>query len=146
MSDVQKVIIIGRLGRDPELRSTNSGKQVCNFSVAVNEKWEGGESTEWFAVVVWDRMGEACAQYLRKGSKVYVEGRLRTRTFTGRDGTEKKTTDLQASAVKFLDKAGDRTAANGGAGGRGRREERQQQSSGRDRQPQQEQEEEDLPF
>jgi len=116
MSGVNKVILVGRLGADPEIRFTASGAGVANFNLATSENWtdkEGQkqERTEWHRVVVWGKMAEICAQYLSKGRQAYVEGRLQTRQWDDKDGNKRYTTEVIASTVQFLDKAGDKTAA-----------------------------------
>ena len=110
----QKVILAGNLGRDPEMRYTPSGQAVCNFSMATSEKWTGQdgqpqERTIWWRVGVFGKMGEACNTYLKKGSKVLVEGRMNAdpktgnpRTFTRQDGTVGASFEVTAAAVKFL--------------------------------------------
>ncbi|RMG12530.1 MAG: single-stranded DNA-binding protein [Deltaproteobacteria bacterium] len=108
---VNKAIIIGNLGRDPEVRYTSGGQAVCNFTVATNEQWKDKsgqrqERTEWHRVVVWGRQGELCGQYLAKGRTVYVEGRLQTREWTDRDGNKRYTTEIVAQNVQFLDTRG----------------------------------------
>ena len=105
---INKAIIIGNLGRDPELHSPGSGKQVCNFSVATKEKWDGGERTDWHRIVVWGRTGENCAKYLSKGSKVYVEGTIQYRDWEDKDGNKRTTTEIKAWTVQFLDSRSDR--------------------------------------
>lgn len=107
MVGVNKVIIIGNLGRDPELRYTQSGQSVCNFSIAVSEKWKGKdgqqqEKTEWFNIVAWGKIGELCSQYLAKGRTCYIEGRLQTREWENKDGQKQRTTEINASTVQFL--------------------------------------------
>ena len=104
---VNKVILIGNLGRDPELRYTQSGQAVANFTLATTETWnkrEGGreERTEWHRIVAWGRTAELCAQYLSKGRTVYVEGRLQTREWENREGQKQKTTEVVALSVQFL--------------------------------------------
>jgi single-strand DNA-binding protein len=104
---VNKVILIGNLGRDPELRYTQSGQAVANFTLATTETWnkrEGGreERTEWHRIVAWGRTAELCAQYLSKGRTVYVEGRLQTREWENREGQKQKTTEIVALSVQFL--------------------------------------------
>jgi len=109
----QKMIIVGNLGQDPELRYTPQGTPVCNFSVATNERWRdsGGETQErttWFRVAVWGKRAEVVNQYLKKGSQVYIEGRLSVREYTGRDGVVRTSLDVNASDIQFLDrKSGD---------------------------------------
>jgi single-strand DNA-binding protein len=108
MASVNKVILIGNLGRDPELRYTQSGQAVANFSVATTERFggrEGGESqerTEWHRIVTWGKTAENCAQYLAKGRTVYIEGSLRTRDWEDRDGNKRQTTEISAQRVQFL--------------------------------------------
>jgi single-strand DNA-binding protein len=105
---VNKVILIGNLGRDPELRYTQSGQAVANFTLATTETWnkkEGGgreERTEWHRIVAWGRTAELCAQYLSKGRTVYIEGRLQTREWENREGQKQKTTEIVALTVQFL--------------------------------------------
>jgi len=106
----QKLIIIGNLGRDPEMRFSPSGDPVTTFSVAVSRKLKDAEETAWFRVSVWDKQAEACNQYLRKGSKVFVSGRLACDKATGAprvyqrdDGTWAASFEVVASEVKFLD-------------------------------------------
>ncbi|MBT5832791.1 MAG: single-stranded DNA-binding protein, partial [Candidatus Latescibacteria bacterium] len=96
---VNKVIILGNVGADPELRYTPGGAGVTNFNIATNESWtdnnsERQERTEWHRIVVWGRLAEICNQYLRKGSKVYIEGRLQTRSWEGQDGQKRYTTEV----------------------------------------------------
>ena len=107
MASVNKVILVGRLGRDPELRYTQSGQAVANFSLATNESWtnrdgERQERTEWHRIVVWRRLGEICGEYHSKGRQVYVEGRLQTRDWEDRDGNKRYTTEIVATDVQFL--------------------------------------------
>lgn len=111
MASVNKVILIGNLGRDPEVRYTTSGKPFASFSIATTEQWTGkegekGERTEWHRVVAWGRLGEICGEYLRKGSQVYVEGRLQTRSWEDRDGNKRYTTEVNAQAMQMLGPAG----------------------------------------
>ena len=99
--------IIGNLGRDPEMRFTQGGTPVTNFSVAVSRSWQSREGemreeTEWFRVVAWTRLAEIANEYLRRGSKVYVEGRLATRTWQDREGNERTTTELVAQEMIML--------------------------------------------
>ncbi len=108
MAGVNKVILIGNLGRDPELRYTQSGQAVANFTLATTENWndrgsgERVERTEWHRIVVWGRSGEMCAKYLAKGRTVYVEGRLQTREWEDREGQKRRTTEINAQTVQFL--------------------------------------------
>jgi single-strand DNA-binding protein len=120
MAGVNKVILIGNLGRDPELRYTQSGQPVANFTLATTESWskrDGSgreEKTEWHRIVAWGRTGELCAQYLAKGRTVYVEGRLQTREWEDREGKKQRTTEIVAQTVQFL---GGNRGAGAGAGG-----------------------------
>ncbi len=107
MASVNKVILIGNLGRDPELRYTASGQGVTNFTLATNERWRdkdgnNQERTEWHRIVVWGKSAENCAQYLQKGRSVYVEGRLQTREWEDKDGNKRSTTEVVALNVTFL--------------------------------------------
>jgi len=112
MSSVNKVIIIGRLGRDPEIKYTATGQAVANLSVATDESYkdrEGNkvEKSEWHRIVVWGKQAEFCGNYLAKGRLVYVEGKLETRKWTDKDGAEKYTTEIKADRVQGLDKRPD---------------------------------------
>ena len=105
---LNKCMIIGNLGRDPEMRYTPSGQPVTQFTVAVNRNYknqagEWQEETEWFRIVAWGPLAERTAEYLRKGRKVYVEGRLQTRQWEGQDGQKRYTTELIANQVTSLD-------------------------------------------
>lgn len=107
MASVNKVILVGNLGRDPELRYIQSGQAVANFSLATNERWrdkEGNnqERTEWHRIVVWGKSAENCAQYLKKGRSVYIEGKLQTREWEDREGNKRTTTEINAQTVQFL--------------------------------------------
>lgn len=113
---VNKVILVGRLGQNPELRYTPSGAAVANFSLATNETWvdksgQKQERTEWHRIVVWGKLAELCGQYLAKGRQAYVEGRLQTRQWQDKDGQTKYTTEIQAQTIQFLGA----TAAGAGA-------------------------------
>jgi single-strand DNA-binding protein len=103
---VNKFIGIGHLGKDPELRFLNSGKAVCNFSIAMSEQWmkEGQkqEKTEWVNIVTFDKLAENCSQYLQKGRQVYVEGKLQTRSYDDKEGVKRYVTEIVAQNVKFL--------------------------------------------
>lgn len=107
---VNKVILIGNLGADPEVRYTQNGTAVANFRLATTETWtkEGKkeEQTEWHRVVAFARLGEICGEYLSKGSKVYVEGRLQTRKWEDRDGNARYTTEIVAREMKMLSARG----------------------------------------
>src|SRR5687768_4644730 len=110
---LNRVMIIGNLGRDPELRYTTRGNPVCNFTVAVNRPGRTDENgqraedeTEWFSVVAWDKLAETCNQFLSKGRKVYVEGRLQTRSWQGQDGQERSRVEVVATNMVMLDSKG----------------------------------------
>ncbi|RLA64110.1 MAG: single-stranded DNA-binding protein [Epsilonproteobacteria bacterium] len=103
---VNKVILLGRLGQDPELKYTPSGVPVCNFSLATTENWadksgQKQERTEWHRIVVWGKLGELCNQYLSKGRQAFVEGALQTRSWE-KDGVKRYTTEINARNVQFL--------------------------------------------
>jgi len=107
MASVNKVILIGNLGRDPEVRYLPSGDAVANLSVATTEKWkdkngEQQEQTEWHRVAFFGRQAEICGEYLRKGSQVYIEGRLQTRKWTDKDGNERYTTEIRGDRMQML--------------------------------------------
>lgn len=105
---VNKVIILGRLGQDPELKYTPSGAGVCNFSLATTESWndkgsgQKQERTEWHRVVVWGKLAELCNQYLSKGRQAYVEGKLQTRSWDDKSGQKRYTTEINATTVQFI--------------------------------------------
>lgn len=104
---LNKVMIVGNLGRDAEMRFTPSGKSVANFSVAVNQLWKGADSelhteTEWFNVVAWGNLAEISKKYLKKGSLVYVEGRLQSRTWQDSEGVQHKTVEVVARDILML--------------------------------------------
>ncbi len=107
MAGVNKVILIGNLGRDPEVRYTGDGKPVANFTMATTERWndpagERKEKTEWHRIVVWGKQAEIAGEYLRKGRQVYVEGSLQTREWTDRDGNKRQTTEIRAQRFQML--------------------------------------------
>ncbi len=108
--DLNKVMLIGNITRDPELRSTPSGQSVASFSVATNRVWkdpgsgERRESAEFHNIVAWGRLAEICGQYLRKGSKLFVEGRLQTRSWQGQDGNKRYTTEIVMENMIMLDR------------------------------------------
>ncbi len=111
MRGLNRAQIIGNLGRDPEMRYTPNGKPVTSFTVAVSRVWtkpegERGEKTDWFNIVAWDRLAEICSQYLAKGSLVYVEGRLETRSWETENGQKHFRTEIVANEVIILDRKG----------------------------------------
>jgi single-strand DNA-binding protein len=104
---VNKVILVGRLGQNPEVKFTPSGQAVANFSLATNESWtdksgQKQERTEWHRIVVWGKLAELCGQYLQKGRQAYIEGRLQTRQWQDKDQQTKYTTEILAQTVQFL--------------------------------------------
>ena len=116
-SGVNKVILIGRLGGDPEVRYTTNGGAVANFNMATNESWvdksgQKQERTEWHRVIAWGKLGELCGQYLAKGRQAYVEGKLQTRQWTDKEGAKRYTTEVVALNVQFLGSPGDRPTAS----------------------------------
>ena len=134
MASINKVIIIGNLGRDPEVRYTPNGNAVCNVSVATTREWKNKESgdkqeeTEWHRVVFYDRLAEVAGEYLKKGRSVYVEGRLKTRKWQDKEGKDVYTTEVIAEVMKMLggregmgggEERGEDYGAERGAGGAG---------------------------
>ncbi len=117
---VNKVILVGNLGNDPETKYMPSGGAVTNISVATSEQWKDKqtgqpqERTEWHRVVFFNRLAEIAGEYLRKGSKVYIEGSLRTRKWQGQDGQDRYTTEIVASEMQMLDGRGDSAGMGGG--------------------------------
>ncbi len=104
---VNKVIVLGRLGQNPELKYTPSGVAVCNFSLATSENWtdkngQKQERTEWHRIVVWGKLAELCNQYLSKGRQAYVEGSLQTRSWDDKNGMKRYTTEINAKVVQFI--------------------------------------------
>jgi single-strand DNA-binding protein len=122
MASINKVILIGNLGRDPEVRYTPSGAAICNITIATTRNWKDKnsgdkvEETEWHRVVFYDRLAEIAGEYLKKGRPVYVEGRLKTRKWTDKDGVEKYTTEIIAENMQLL---GGREGGGGGGGDEG---------------------------
>lgn len=111
MASVNKVILVGNLGRDPEVRYTQGGTPVANFTLATNEVWNdkaGGrqERTEWHRIVVWGKQAEIAREYLSKGKQVYIEGSLQTRQWDDRDGNKRTTTEIKANRVLMLGRPG----------------------------------------
>ena len=115
---INKVILVGNLGSDPELRYTGSGTAVCNFSLATSESYKDRdgnqvENTEWHRVVAWARLAEICGEYLKKGRQVYIEGQLQTRQWEDKDGNTRYTTEVKAREMQML---GSRDGGSGGGG------------------------------
>jgi len=116
--NLNKVMIIGNLTRDPEVKTTPAGATVTSFSIATSLVWtdqsgQKQEKTEFHNIVAWRRLGEICGQYLRKGSKAYIEGRLQTRDWTGQDGIKRYRTEIVAENMIMLDRAGGTAPAGG---------------------------------
>ena len=111
MAGLNKAMVIGNVGKDPEMRYTANGKAVTTFSIAVNRNFQGNdgerrEETDWFDIVTWDKLAELCSQYLQKGRQAYVEGRLHTRSWEGQDGVKRYKTEIVAQTVLFLGSGG----------------------------------------
>ncbi len=112
MAGINKAILVGNLGRDPEVRYTPSGVAVASFSIATSDEWkdkdtgEKKERTEWHRIVAWRRLGEICGEYLKKGSQVYIEGKIQTRSWEDRDGNQRYTTEIIAQTMQMLGSAG----------------------------------------
>ena len=112
MAGINKVILVGRLGRDPEVRYTPNGVPVANFSIATSEEWkdketgEKRERTEWHRIEAWRRLAEICGDYLNKGKQVYIEGKLQTDAWEDRDGSKRYTTKIVAQNMQMLDSSG----------------------------------------
>lgn len=139
MAGLNKVMLIGNVGKDPEMRYTANGKAVTTFTIACNRTYtspdgERREETDWFDIVTWEKLAELCSQFLQKGRQAYVEGRLQTRSWEGQDGQKRYRTEVVASAVLFLGSGG------GGSGGAARAERFDDAGSGPPVDP------DDLPF
>jgi len=120
MASVNKVILLGNLGRDPEVRFTQGGTPVANFTMATTDRWsdpsgEKKEKTEWHRVVVWGKQAEIAGEYLRKGRPVFVEGSLQTREWTDREGNKRYTTEVRAQRLQLLGRPDDRGPSAGAA-------------------------------
>ena len=108
MASVNMAILVGNLGKDPEIRSTSSGKTVANFNIATNEKWtdkasgQAKERTEWHKVIAWGKLGEFCGEYLKKGKSVYVQGSIQTRSWDDKTGNKRYTTEIVAQRIQLL--------------------------------------------
>ena len=111
MASVNKVILIGNLGKDPDFRVTPGGQPVAGFSIATSERWndksgQKQERTEWHNIVLWNRLAEIANQYLKKGSAVYIEGRLQTRSWEDKDGNKRYTTEVVGNSMQMLSRRG----------------------------------------
>lgn len=118
---VNKVILLGRLGQDPELKYTPNGAAVCSFSMATTESWtdkqgQKQEKTEWHKIVVWGKLAELCNQYLAKGRQAFVEGRLQTRSWDDKDGVKRYTTEVMAATVQFIGGSSNANNSNASSG------------------------------
>jgi len=119
---VNKVILVGRLGRDPETRYTGSGQAVANFTMATDESYkdrngERQKRTEWHRITAWGKLAEICQQYLKKGTMVYIEGRIQSREWQDKEGQKRTSYDIVANTMKMLSSRADAAAAGGGMGG-----------------------------
>jgi len=124
---VNKAILVGNLGKDPELRYTPSGTAVCTFSLATtdrfkNKQGEQQDRTEWHNIVAWAGLAEICGKYLTKGKQVYIEGRIQSRSYDDRDGNKRYITEIVASDMQMLSRADQGGGSSGGGGGGGRPE------------------------
>jgi single-strand DNA-binding protein len=120
MAAVNKVILVGNLGADPEMNSANNGTQVANLSLATSEQWtdksgERQERTEWHRLVLWEKLADVAARFLKKGSQIYVEGKLQTRSWEDPNGQKKWTTEIRVFQLQMLGKREDAQAPTGGA-------------------------------
>ena len=153
MAGVNKVIIVGNLGNDPEVRYSNNGAAIANISVATSDSWkdkntgERQERTEWHRIVMFNRLGEIAGEYLKKGSKVYIEGKLQTRKWQDQQGQDRYSTEIVADQMQMLDSRGAGGGMGGGQGGGGGYQQApqnqfgggQQQGGGQGQAPQQQQ-------
>ncbi len=127
MASVNKVILVGRLGKDPEIRSTPNGTSVAKFTIATDERYtdrngEKQERTEWHNIVAWSKLAEICGQYLRKGKLVYIEGSLRTDSWDDKESGQKRyRTEIVANTMQMLDRRGDEEGGGGSYSGGGRK-------------------------
>ncbi len=145
MASINKVILIGNLGRDPEVRYTPNGSAVCNLRLATTRTWKNRDSgdrmeeTEWHSVVLYDRQAEVAGEYLKKGRSVYIEGRLKTRKWQDKDGADRYTTEVIADTMQLLGgregMGGDDAGSSGGGAPRGERSERSAGGGGEAREP-----------
>ena len=121
---VNKAILVGNLGKDPELRYTPSGTAVCTFSLATTERFknkqgEQQDKTEWHNIVVWAGLAEICGKYLTKGKQIYIEGRIQNRSYDDRDGNKRYISEIVANEMQMLSRAGEQGSGGGGGGGGG---------------------------
>jgi single-strand DNA-binding protein len=116
MASLNKVMLIGNVGRDPEVRDFEGGVRRANFTLATTEQFRDREQTEWHNIVAWRQLAELADKYIRKGSQIYVEGRLTSRSWDGNDGVKHYTTEIVANAIQLLGRRNDSAAANGDPG------------------------------
>ncbi|MBT6431665.1 MAG: single-stranded DNA-binding protein [Deltaproteobacteria bacterium] len=121
---VNKVILVGNLGKDPEVRYTASGNAVAQFSLATSSNWKDKtgqrqDKTEWHQIVVWGKQAEFCGEYLAKGRQIYLEGRIEYRTWNDKEGNKRYTTEIIANEIRFVGSRGDNGGQRGGGGGGG---------------------------
>ena len=141
MSSINKVFILGHLGKDPEVRYAPSGAAICNITIATSRSWkdknsgEKVEETEWHRVVMYDRLAEVAGQYLKKGKPVHIEGRLKTLKWTDKDGTERYTTEIIANEMTMLGGREDSEAQQGSRGGNAQAPQRQTGATSQQREP-----------
>lgn len=118
MASVNRVILIGNLGKDPDLRYTPTGQPVAKFPIATSERWKDKDGqfqqrTDWHNIVAWGRQAEICKEYLKKGSPVYIEGRIQSRSYDDKDGNRKYITEIIANRIQMLGKKGEEPASEG---------------------------------
>lgn len=148
---INKVILVGRLGKDPEMRSTPSGMSVAKFTVATDERFtdrngEKQERTEWHNIAAWGKLGEICGQYLKKGKLVYIEGSIRTESWDDKESGQKKyRTEIVAREMKMLDRRGDE-GSGGGGGYSGGYNQSASRGSGKSGPPDSMEDDEEVPF
>jgi len=122
VAGLNKVMLIGNLGKDPEVRTTTTGQRVANFSLATSRSWTGQdgqrqEKTEWHSIVVWGKLVDICEKYLQKGKQVYIEGRIETRSWQDKEGQTRYKTEIICDQMTMLGRAGSGGERNGGEGG-----------------------------
>lgn len=149
---VNKVILIGNLGKDPEVRYMPSGSAVANFTIATSESWKDKqtgdkkEKTEWHNISMYGRLAEIAGEYLKKGSKVYVEGRLQTRKWQDNNGNDRYTTDIIANEMQMLDSRGEGNNSGGGHQQQSRNQQQPQQGQPQNQAPPTDDFDDDIPF
>jgi len=151
MRGVNKVILVGNLGADPDVRYSSTGAAVVNFRIATSENWtnkEGGKETrtEWHRIVAFGKLGEICAEYLSKGKQVYVEGRLRSRSWEDKEGTKKWTTEVVANNIVMLGAAAEAGGGSLASGPSARDQSREMGGEPAEEPPEPTQQDDDIPF